>query len=71
MDEWQLLILLVLAIPVVAIVALVLAIKSRDRLRVLEWRISGLEAKIAALGGGPAASASCARQSRLAPSPKP
>jgi len=40
MDEWQLLILLVLAIPVVAIVALVLAIKSRDRLRVLEWRIS-------------------------------
>ena len=56
MDEWQLLILLVLAIPVVAIVALVLAIKSRDRLRVLEWRISGLEAKIAGLGAAPAAS---------------
>jgi uncharacterized membrane protein len=54
MDEWQLLILLVLAIPVVAIVALVLAIKSRDRLRVLEWRLSGLETKIAALGGAPA-----------------
>jgi len=51
MDYWQLLILLVLAIPVIAIVALVFSIGARDRLRVLEWRISGLEAKIAALGG--------------------
>ena len=52
MDEWQLLILLVLAIPVIAIVALVFSIGARDRLRVLEWRISGLEAKVVALGGG-------------------
>ncbi|HEY8276031.1 MAG TPA: DUF2339 domain-containing protein [Methyloceanibacter sp.] len=55
MDEWQLLILLVLAIPVVAIVALVFSIGARDRLRVLEWRISGIEAKLAAIGGAPAA----------------
>jgi uncharacterized membrane protein len=53
MDEWQLLILLVLAIPVIAIVALVFSIGARDRLRVLEWRISGLEARLAALGGAP------------------
>jgi len=52
MDEWQLLILLVLAIPTIAIVALVFSIGARDRLRVLEWRISGLEAKVVALGGG-------------------
>lgn len=52
MDEWQLLILLVLAIPAIAIVALVFSIGARDRLRVLEWRISGLEAKVVALGGG-------------------
>src|SRR5262245_65875017 len=51
MDTWDLLIVAVLAVPICAIAALVLAVGARSRLRVLEYRIAGLEARLFRLVG--------------------
>ncbi|MCG5236537.1 DUF2339 domain-containing protein [Xanthobacter oligotrophicus] len=45
MDEWALLILVVLAFPVMTLVAFVLVLKHRGRIRVLEARVAALEAQ--------------------------
>ncbi|MFG1375658.1 DUF2339 domain-containing protein [Xanthobacter autotrophicus] len=46
MDEWALLILVVLAFPVMSLVAFVLVLKHRGRIRVLEARVVALEAQV-------------------------
>ena len=51
LDTWDLLIVGVLAVPICAIAALVLALGARSRLRVLEYRIAGLEARLFRLIG--------------------
>lgn len=45
MDEWALVVLVVLAFPVMAIVGFVVALTSRGRIRVLEARVAALEAQ--------------------------
>ncbi|MFG1317300.1 DUF2339 domain-containing protein [Xanthobacter autotrophicus] len=45
MDEWALLILVVLAFPVMTLVAFVLVLKHRGRIRLLEARVAALEAQ--------------------------
>ena len=45
MDTWNLLILGVLAVPICAIAALVMAVGARSRLRLLEYRMAELEAR--------------------------
>ncbi|MBP2150602.1 DUF2339 domain-containing protein [Xanthobacter flavus] len=44
MDEWALLVLVVLAFPVMALVGFIVALRSRGRIRVLEARVAALEA---------------------------
>ena len=51
MDTWDLLILGVLAVPICAIAALVMAVGARSRLRLLEYRMAGLEARFFRLVG--------------------
>lgn len=51
MDIFGLLIAAVIALPVLAVVSFVMSIGTRDRLKPLEFRIAGLEAKLAALTG--------------------
>jgi uncharacterized membrane protein len=50
MDTFDLLIAAVLAIPVLAVISLIVAMSARKRLKQLELRIAGLEWKLAALG---------------------
>ncbi|MFG1392945.1 DUF2339 domain-containing protein [Xanthobacter agilis] len=52
MDEWAWLVVLILAFPVMAVVALILTLRQRARLHALEARMATLEA---ALAGAPAA----------------
>ncbi|MFG1347637.1 DUF2339 domain-containing protein [Xanthobacter autotrophicus DSM 431] len=47
MDEWAFLILLVLAFPVMALIAFILALGHRGRIRLLEARVATLEAQVA------------------------
>ena len=49
MDTFDLLIAAVLAIPVLAVISLIVAMSARKRLKQLELRIAGLEWKLAAL----------------------
>ena len=49
MDTFELLIAAVLAIPVLAVISLIVAMSARKRLKLLELRIAGLEWKLAAL----------------------
>ena len=51
---FSLLIALVVAFPVLAIVALVLAIGARERLRKLEFKLAGLEGQLSGLAPRPA-----------------
>ena len=51
MDTWDLLILGVLAVPICAIAALVMVVGARSRLRLLEYRMAGLEARFFRLVG--------------------
>jgi uncharacterized membrane protein len=51
MDTWDLLILGVLAVPICAIAALVMAVRARSRLRLLEYRMAGLEGRLVRLAG--------------------
>jgi uncharacterized membrane protein len=46
MDTWDLLIVAILAVPICAIAALVMAVLARSRLRLLEYRMAGLEARL-------------------------
>ncbi len=52
MDTFWLLIALVLAIPVLAIVSIVMALGTRERLKRFEFRLAGLERRLADLPGG-------------------
>ncbi len=49
MDSFELLIAAVLAVPVLAVISIVLAMSTRTRLKLLELRIAGLEWKLASL----------------------
>jgi hypothetical protein len=51
MDTWDLLILGVLAVPICAIAALVMAVGARSRLRLLEYRMARLEVRLFRLVG--------------------
>ena len=51
MDMFGLLIAALLAIPVLAVVAIVLAVKTRDRLKQLEFRLGRLEQWLALRAG--------------------
>jgi uncharacterized membrane protein len=51
MDMIGTLIVAVLAIPVLAVVSIVMAVGTRDRIKRLEFRIAGLEARLAGLTG--------------------
>lgn len=76
MDEWAFLILVVLAFPVMTLIAFVMSLTSRGRIRVLEERVAALEAQAgivpAAVAPQPAASP-LARfgQPEAAPPPAP
>jgi uncharacterized membrane protein len=67
MDTWDLLILGVLAVPICAIAALVMAVGARSRLRLLEYRMAGLEARLFRLIGG----VEEARPAEVQPEPEP
>ena len=64
---FEFLIALVLAVPLLSIVGLVMSIGTRDRLRMLERRMAGLEAKIA-VPAGEAVPAPFPSESELKPS---
>jgi uncharacterized membrane protein len=51
MDMLGFLIVLVIAIPVLAIVGIVMAVGTRERLKRLEFRLTGIEARLAGLAG--------------------
>ena len=51
MDMLGFLIVLVIAIPVLAIVGVVMAVGTRERLKRLEFRLTGLEARLAGIAG--------------------
>ena len=59
MDTFDLLIAAVLAIPVLAVISLIVAMSTRKRLKQLELRIAGLEWKLAALGRSGASGRAC------------
>ena len=59
MDTFDLLIAAVLAIPVLAVISLIVAMGARKRLKQLELRIAGLEWKLAALGRPGASGRAC------------
>src|ERR1700752_1045827 len=72
-----LLVLLLLAFPIAAIVGVVLAISTRDRLRGLERRLAMIERRLEGLGPTPAPRSSVepstppAPQPTIAPAPPP
>ena len=51
MDIFGLLILAVFAVPLLAVVSIVMSVGTRDRIKRLELRIAGLEAKLAGVAG--------------------
>ena len=44
-------VLAILAIPVLAVISIVMAMGARERIKRLEFRIAGLEARLAGAGG--------------------
>lgn len=57
MDEWALLVLVLLAFPVMALVGFVMAVGQRSRIRLLEAKVAALEATAARAGFAPASEA--------------
>ncbi|MEO1199367.1 MAG: DUF2339 domain-containing protein [Pseudomonadota bacterium] len=66
--DWAWIVILLLAIPVTAIAALVMALVQNSRVRALTWRIEDLERQVAGLHAQPADTAADAAQT---PAPPP